>query len=108
MQGIETEMSIPFAIQRSDVPFPHRIWKACAVAWNNATIIWGGLNTGPRGSQRLSQVYCFISGEWIVKETSGDIPQKCSKPLFDVSCCGSVCRESSMGQRRAPPQVEYK
>ena len=93
-------MSIPFAIQRSDVPFPHRIWKACALAWKNATIMWGGQNSGPPGSQRLSQVYCFISGEWILKETSGDIPQKCSMP-----CNGSACNESSIGQRRASPQV---
>lgn len=99
-------MSMPYVLQRSDVPFPHKLWKACAVTWNDVTIIWGGMKGGPGGPLGNTMVYCFISGEWIMKETSGDVPQRCSSSVFPNRCDGSdVCIESSLGQWRAHPQV---
>ena len=105
-QDIKREMSMPYVLQRSDVPFPHKLWKACAVTWNDVTIIWGGMKGGPGGPLGNTMVYCFISGEWIMKETSGDVPQRCSSSVFPNRCDGSdVCIESSLGQWRAHPQV---
>ena len=42
------EMSMPYVIQRSNVPFPYKLYKACAVTWNDVTIIWGGIKGGPK------------------------------------------------------------
>ena len=97
------EMSLPFVVQISDAPFPYRVLSPCALTWNNVTIIWGGLNSGPLDLERLSVVYCFISGEWTMKKTSGDVPQQCGDQSH--TCYGGVCFEYSAGQYRAPPQV---
>ena len=105
-QDIVMEMSMPYVIQRSNVPFPYKLWKACAVTWNDVTIIWGGIKGGPKLTPEEAAVYCFISGEWIMKETSGDVPQKCvCIPSIRRYCGGTVCSESSLRQWRAPPQV---
>ena len=67
---------VPVQIQRSIYPFPHRIQDHQAVSWKDNAIIWGGIGINKRRSiQENSVVYINdVSGEWIEKDTSGDIP----------------------------------
>ena len=69
-------MDLTFAIQRSEIPFPEIQAGLVVVPWKNSMIVFGGRM--PR-----SRIYHHLSGEWIQKETNGDIPWKCPQ----LRCC---------------------
>ena len=44
-----------------------------AVTWNNATLLWGGLDNNNRVID-TSVVHINLNGKWMEKNTSGDTP----------------------------------
>ena len=69
---IETPMAAPFRIKESELPLPHKRAGHVAVTWNKATIIWGGQS--PEETITNSEVLLHLSGKWVRKETTGDVP----------------------------------
>lgn len=68
-------MLLPFRIQKSALRFPFKVETHLAVTWNNMTIVWGGYDED-QSDPPTSVVYCFESGEWIKRKTSGEIPDE--------------------------------
>ena len=64
---------VPFTIQRSTVPFPHKILGHVALTWRNAIIVWGGWGRFHQ-LKDLSKVYYHKQGQWLKMMTTGDIP----------------------------------
>ena len=67
-------MAAPFRIHQSELPLPHERAGHVAVTWNKATIIWGGRTSDQTITD--SDVYMHLSGKWIRKETSGNVPSE--------------------------------
>ena len=78
-------MPVPFHLQNSEVPFSRTMQEPLAVTWKDCIIIWKG--------PRSSVVYFHVSGKWIEKATSGDMPRECDWPCIDLPM--------------APPQVLF-
>ena len=73
-------------------PLPHRRVLHVAVRWKKTIIIWGGCC--PDGVISNSEVLVHLSGKWIGKETSGDVPTT-SQYLF-ARAQGSCSRGHSV------------
>ena len=66
-------MALPFRFQQSALPLPYGRERHLAVTWKNAVIVWGGQSISE--DDAMSVVYYHISGKWIKKLTSGDMPE---------------------------------
>ena len=58
-------MAVNFQTSSSSVPLPQQVHVA--VTWNNATIIWSSLTR--------DTALIHLRGQWIRKQTSGDVPK---------------------------------
>lgn len=65
-------MAKPYNMKKSRFPLPVGIAKHRALTWNNATIVWGGFNS----EEDESLIFINLSGKWIKKVTSGEIPRR--------------------------------
>ena len=68
-------MSVPFKIKKA-TPFPDTIFQHAAFTWKDNIFVWGGRSGRVLNSYNdRSVVYMYHQGEWIRKQTTGDVPQ---------------------------------
>ena len=66
---------MPFSVEWSKLPFPHKISGHVAVVWRDSVIVWGGNNS--RGKVPPDVVFMSVAGgDWVSMKTNGKAPEE--------------------------------
>ena len=66
---------MPFSVEWSRHPFPHKISGHVAVAWRDSVLVWGGNNSKGKLSHNVV-LMSVAGGDWVSMETSGKAPEE--------------------------------